>query len=199
MASDIRKRAEAEEYLKVVPALGLQITSNGSTAALFTKLTGATQAALESNWSKGGIWTTCNEFVGHYGATLGSKDYLGRFDIDAQLKKLGKSIAWAPRTDDSRPKYGDIFLVRSATSLHMGISLNFEGDIWNTAESGQGGPKAKCDIIKRKRGNYADRNHIGWVDLELYFDTTAQLSPVPEWLAGWWKVIWRSDINSINV
>ncbi len=191
MAKDIRERAE--DYLKVVPALGMQITSNGPTALLFTKLTGATQAALEKNWNGGGIWTTCNEFVGHYGRALGSKDYLGRFDIDAYLKKVGKGHAWVPRTDDTRPRYGDVFLIRSSSSLHMGISLDFEGDKWNTVESGQGGPKAKCDIIKRKQCNYDDSKHIGWVDLELYFDPATQLVPVPDWLVGWWKVIWRAQ------
>jgi hypothetical protein len=191
MANDIRERAK--EYLKAVPPLGQQITSTGATAALFTKLTGVTQATLEANWANGGIMTTCNEFVGHYGKALGSKDYLGRFDIDAYLKKVGKGHAWAPRTADARPKYGDVFLLRDAKHLHMGVSLDFEGDQWNTVESGQGGPKMKCDVIKRKQQDYNGCVHIGWVDLELYFDAASQLGAVPDWLVGWWTVTWRGQ------
>ena len=52
---------------------------------------------------------------------------------------------------------------------HMGISLDLEGDTWNTVQSGQGGPKAKRDIIKRKQTTYDASKLQGWVDLELYF------------------------------
>jgi hypothetical protein len=91
---------------------------------------------------------------------------------------------------DSRPKYGDIFRPKS---FHMGISLDFDGDTWNTAESGQGGPKSKRDIIKRKQTTFDASKLQGWVDLELYFDYPAQAGPVPDWLAGWWKVTWRGQ------
>ena len=192
MAIDVRKAAE--EYLKVVPALPRTITSNGETAALFTRLTGATQAALEKNWAAGGYWTTCNEFVGHYArAALKSKDYLGRFDLDTYLKKVGKGHAWVPRAKDVWPKYGDVFLIRDAKHLHVGISLDFDGDVWNTVESGQGGPKMKCDVIKRLERDYDASAHIGWVDLAVYLDPANQSHPVPGWLLGWWEVTWRSQ------
>jgi hypothetical protein len=60
-------------------------------------------------------------------------------------------------------------------------------------ESGQGGPKAKRDIIKRKQTTFDASKLQGWVDLELYFGSAAQVGPVPEWLIGWWKVIWRGQ------
>jgi len=79
MSNDIRERAKP--ILSVVPPLGQQINSVGATADLFTKLTGKTQAQLQSNWDGGGIMTTCNEFVGWFGTQLGSTKYLGRFDL----------------------------------------------------------------------------------------------------------------------
>ena len=189
MGDDIRERAK--QILSAVPPLGQQINSDGPTAALFTKLTGGvTHERLVKNWENGGIMTTCNEFVGWFGRALGSKDYLGRFDIETHLAKVGKGLAWVPAGSDARPKYGDIF---RPTSFHMGISLDFEGDTWNTVESGQGGPKAKRDIIKRKQTTYDASKLQGWVDLELYFGFAAQVGPVPEWLVGWWNVTWRGQ------
>ncbi len=190
MANGIRERAK--DILKDVPALGQQINSDGPTAALFTKLTGGvTHASLVADWKGGSIRTTCNEFVGWFGRALGSKDYLGRFDIETHLAKVGKGYAWVPSKDGARPKYGDIFRPKS---FHMGISLNFDGDKWNTVESGQGGPKAGRDIIKRKQTTYDGSTLQGWVDLELYFGSAAQSGPVPVWLPGWWKVTWRGQL-----
>jgi hypothetical protein len=185
MSNDIRDRAK--QILSVVPPLGKQINSVGATADLFTKLTGKTQAQLQSNWDGGGIMTTCNEFVGWFGTQLGSTKYLGRFDIEAELTRMSKGQAWVSAKSGARPKYGDIFRPKK---FHMGISLDFEGDKWNTVESGQGGPKSGFDIIKRKQTSWDFSALQGWVDLELYFGP-AQIGPVPVWLVGWWKVTWR--------
>jgi hypothetical protein len=92
MSNDIRERAK--QILSVVSPLGKQINSVGATADLFTKLTGKTQAQLQSNWDGGGIMTTCNEFVGRFGTQLGSTKYLGRFDIEAELTRMSTGQAW---------------------------------------------------------------------------------------------------------
>ncbi len=169
----IRERAEA--YLKAVPEIG-QITSKDGTG-LFHKLTGLTQADLELNWNGGGIMTSCNAFVGVYATTLGSKKNLGCFDIDKKLAGWGKGAAWVPSGGDARPKYGDIFLLfpppkpgKKYCDLHMGISLDFKGIDWTTAEGGQGGKNTGYDVIKRKHSTYPPSGLKGWVDLELYFD-----------------------------
>ena len=75
----------------------------------------------------------------------------------------------------------------------MGVSLDLSGDKWITVESGQGGPKSGCDIIKRKQGSYESRTHIGWVDIDLYFDPATQSAVPPAWLLGWWVVYWRTS------
>lgn len=186
MADNIRDRMK--EALKEVPPLGQQITSDGSTAALFTKLTGTSHARMQKDWDNGGIMTACNGFVGTIGNQLGSKEFLGQFEIEKVLKKIGKGEAWVPSTAGVRPKYGDIFVRKG---LHMGISLDFEGDVWNTVEAGQGGPKAKRDILMRKKTKYDASALQGWVDIELYF--AGPKSPMPDWLLGWWEVTWRNQ------
>jgi len=195
--SDIRERAR--EILSVVPPLGQQINSVGPTASLFTQLTGVDQATLQKNWASGGIMTTCNCFTGWYGNQLGSKLILGRFDLDTYLPKNGKGDAWIKSTPDTRPKYGDI--CRYA-KFHVGISLDFEGDIWNHVDSGQGGKNTGYDIIKRKRDTeaYSHTKLLGWVDIDILFNGSsasanpAQPSnPVPDWLLGWWNVNWRGQ------
>jgi hypothetical protein len=101
---------------------------------------------------------------------FGSEKYLGRFDIEAELTRMSKGKSWVSAKSGARPKYGDIFRPKK---FHMGISLDFEGDKWNTAESGLGVPKTGFDIIKRKQADALQ----GWVDLELYFDSASQIGP----------------------
>jgi hypothetical protein len=193
---DIRERAR--EILSVVPPLGQQINSVGPTASLFTQLTGVSQDTLTKNLAQGGIMTTCNAFTGWFGNQLGSKLYLGRFDLDTYLPKNGKGDAWIKSTPDTRPKYGDI--CRYA-KFHVGVSLDFEGDIWNHVDSGQGGKSVGYDVIKRKRDDtaYTHAKLLGWVDIEVYFEGVAgsasaqQGNPVPDWLLGWWNVNWRGQ------
>lgn len=190
-------RDKAREILNEVPPLGQQINSVGPTAAKFTRLTGGvTHATLKANWDSGGIMTTCNAFTGWYAGQLGSKSYLGRFDLDTYLPKIGKSDAWIKSTADNRPKFGDI--CRHA-SFHVGVSLDFDGDVWNRCDSGQGGKGVGYDVIKRIRGTgpYDPKKLVGWVDIEIYFGEGSSPSqttnPVPEWLPGWWYVSWRNQ------
>jgi hypothetical protein len=195
MADDIRERAR--QILSEVPPLGQQINSVGPTASKFVRMTGTSQAVLEANWKTGGIMTTCNAFVGWFGRELGSKNFLGRFDIDTMVKKWGKEHAWIPVSSGAQPKYGDIFRPKK---FHMGISLDFAGGMWNTAESGQGGSKTGYDIIKRKQTQWDPSAMQGWVDIELLLgDGTVAPSvqkstaPVPDWLPGWWVISWRHE------
>jgi hypothetical protein len=199
-------RERARQILSVVPPLGQQINSVGATASLFTKLTGVDQATLQKNWDGGGIMTTCNGFTGWFSRELGSKLYLGRFDLDTYLPKNNLGHAWIKSTPGSRPKFGDI--CRYA-KFHVGISLDFEGDIWNHVDSGQGGKKTGYDIIKRIRDTnpYEHTKLLGWVDLEKYFGESSATGdeateptaadkangPVPNWLLGWWNVSWRGQ------
>lgn len=200
--SDIRDKAR--EILKAVPEPPAQINSNGPTAATFTRLTGTPHETMWKNWQGGGIMTACNGFVGWYGAQLGSKKYLGVFDMENYLKKIGKGYSWVKSTEDTEPKYGDIY--RHGVYFHVGVSLGVEDGKWRHADAGQGGPirdKAKnliggCDVLKRTYSTdaYDYKRILGWIDIDLYFGAGDQSGPVPDWLLGWWKVTWRGrDYN----
>ena len=183
-------RETARTYLLQVPLEPGQITSNGDTAALFTRLSGITHNQLLVSWGQAprpdgttradpapGL-TSCNSFVANYAGAAGigigkPGRSLGQFNLDKKLASWGKSFAWVPATEGARPKFGDIFEI--ATTLHQGIALDFEGSNWNTAEGGQGGSRSGFDIIKRKRlpqsGGVVTHPRgplKGWVDIELF-------------------------------
>jgi hypothetical protein len=193
-------RAAAKEVLAEVPETG-QITSNGATAATFTRLTGTSHETMKKNWDAGGIMTACNGFVGVYARSLRAKiagtkapnDYLGRFDLDTYLPSIGMGHAWVKSTRDGRPGYGDIC---RHTAFHVGVSLDFDDDDhWNHADAGQGGKGAGCDILKRTHGKdpYDYKNLQGWIDIEMYYTTSPQTLRIPTWLDGWWIVTWRGQ------
>src|SRR5439155_1233090 len=185
-------RDKAKELLKDVPEPPGVITSDGKTAALFTRMTGTSHEVMKANWDKGGIMTACNGFVGWYAAQLGSKTYLGGFDLEGIVKKAGKAHSYVKSTADNRPKYGDIC---RHTAFHVGVSLDFDGDKWNHVDAGQGGKKAGHDILKRTKGTSSnDYTKLqGWIDIELYFSAAPLIGPIPDWLLGWWKVLWRGQ------
>lgn len=72
--------------------------------------------------------------------------------------------------------------------MHMGVSLDFAGDLWNTVESGQGGPGLDYtkgfDIIRRKQQPWSPANLEGWVDIEILMKIAAK---APKWMIGWWR------------
>ncbi|QQS53616.1 MAG: hypothetical protein IPM89_12160 [Candidatus Competibacteraceae bacterium] len=196
--ADVRKKAE--NFLKQVPKS--DVTSNGSTAALFTKLTGSSHETLQATWkiedvakkkrrdagnnNMAGLptTTTCNAFVGQLGVAIGSPIFLGQFDIEQKLKKAGLGEAWIPAKSGKRPGYGDVF---RPVRFHMGVSLDFSGDLWNTVESGQGGPGQDFtkgfDIVRRKQQPWDPASLQGWVDIEILMKLATK---IPQWMIGWW-------------
>jgi hypothetical protein len=193
-------RALAREVLAEVPENG-QITSNGATAATFTRLTGTSHETMKKNWDTGGIMTACNGFVGVYARTLRAKipgtkapdSYLGRFDLETYLPTIGMGHAWVKSTRDARPGYGDIC---RHTKFHVGVSLDLDaGDYWNHADAGQGGKRMGCDVLKRSRSEqpYDYTKLQGWIDIEMYYTTSPQKARIPTWLDGWWTVAWRGQ------
>lgn len=190
-------RAKAREFLDQLPP-NVNVTSNGQTAALFTKLTGSTHDSLTKTWAKEEVakaerraqgksteglptTTTCNGLAVQLGQHIKAPLALGQFDIDKKLKAAGFQEAWIPANSGKRPGYGDVF---RPVKFHMGVSLDFEGDMWNTAESGQGGPTAGFDMVKRKKTLWDPSTLIGWVDIEILM-RLARKSPA--WMTGWWQ------------
>ena len=197
--ADVRQKAK--EFLDQLPP-NVNVTSNGDTAALFTKLTGSSHDSLQTTWkledvakaerrkkgeSTKGLptTTTCNAFVGKLSGFIGSPIYLGQFDIEKKLKAEGLGDAWIPANSGKRPGYGDVFRPKK---FHMGVSLDFVGDMWNTAEAGQGGPGEDYtkgfDIVKRKQQPWDPASLEGWVDIEILMRIAQK---TPKWMIGWWR------------
>ena len=162
-----------------------EVTSNGPTADAFTRMTGLTHQQLILEWDAYNTkLTSCNAFTGWFSGQLGCDRTLGFFEMEQELKKMGREIAWVDASSGARPKCGDIF---RAKSYHVGVSYDSEGQ-WETCEGGQGGPSQWYDIIKRKKRDYVADNLQGWIDIELFFAAQKQFALVPEQLTGWWKV-----------
>lgn len=197
----VEVRQKAKEFLDQLPP-NVDVTSNGSTAALFTKLTGVSHDTLQTTWKQEDVakakrraegkstaglptTTTCNAFAGKLGAHIGSPISLGQFDIEQKLKRAGLGEAWIPASSGKRPGYGDVF---RPLKFHMGVSLDFAGDQWNTAESGQGGPGPDYtkgrDIVKRKQQPWDPASLQGWVDIAILMKIVQK---APKWMIGWWR------------
>ena len=192
MASAIRDKAK--KYLEQVPAAPAEVWSDRD-GAVFTALTGYTHAGLVAIWTGGGKdkgLTTCNAFTGRYGQHLGPKGYvMGAFEPERKdfLGKVGRPLAWVTPSGDRRPKYGDVF-VKLPRYSHVGISLDFVGDVWNTAESGQG-LVGQRDKLMRCSRTFDAAKIAGWVDIEVLCEPDPL--PPPAWLVGWWQVTWRNQ------
>jgi len=157
------------------------------TNELFLKYTGTHHLTMIKDWAKGGKLTSCNGLAGTCGRAMGAKDFLGQFELEDLLRKIGKGHAWVPADSRQRPDYGDIFrMVR----YHMGVSLGFEGDDWLTVEAGQGGRGNGYDALARKRQKFDPSTLLGWCDMRLYLDPRP---PLPDWLIGMWVIYCNSD------
>ena len=149
----------------------------------FEKLTGMTQAKLDAMWVWNPTYTTCNDFCIHAAQAMGvTQVNTGQFEVASWLAAVGLARAWAPDRDGARPRYGDIF--RSA-GIHRGVSLECEGDVWNTIEAGQGGKGHRKDAVKRFSRSWSHRDILGWIDVGML---RLQSAPLPSWLGGWWEV-----------
>jgi hypothetical protein len=153
------------------------------TNKLFLKYTGTSHTTLVKSWASGGKLTTCNGFVGVCGKEMGANDFLGQFELEEFLKKIGKGHAWIPADRGKQPGYGDIF--RSIGGMHLGLSLGVKDEIWTTAEAGQGGPSSGFDAVKRLQRKFEPGILRGWCDIRLYFDPRPA---IPDWLIGWWTI-----------
>ena len=152
-------RARAIKVLEELPPYPEEITSNGPKRHIFTKMTnGQTHEKLVAEWNRGVRHTTCNDFTGWFARSMGSKKYLGRFDLETFARS-----AWIPATSGRIPKYGDILRFQA---FHVGIALDFVSGVLNTAEGGQGGPLRGFDAIGRKQRAWDPKKFQGWVDLE---------------------------------
>jgi hypothetical protein len=178
----IRERAVG--ILNAIP-VPIRSTDAGGGYAKYTG--GLLHQTMADNWKKGGIMTGCNAFAGWYAQQLGSTTYLGRFDLDSFLPSHGKGYAWVKSGPGKRPQPGDILI---HTGLHEDVCIGFVGDILHRMAAGQGGKGMGCDLLCRVpgKGPFNAGNLKGWVDIDLYFGQAPAVSPLAQWMQGWWSV-----------
>lgn len=200
--ADTDVRAKAKKFLQIL-VNAKAVYSKGGNEALFTPLTGMSHSGLQTTWehedkakaerrAKGqstkGLATTtsCNGLTGKLGQAINAPIGLGRFDLKEELTRQGLLDAWVQSGPDVRPGYGDV--VRFVR-FHVGVSLDFVGDTWNTAECGQGGPgadyKNATDSCKYKSQPWNHKDVFGWVDIAV-LDRIGK--PAPAAMQGWWEV-----------
>lgn len=179
-------RDKARDILDKFLPPGKVFTSNGADGN-YTRLTGISHKTLEASWAKGGKLTGCNGFTGWYGGQLGSKTYLGGFELAKIAGKAGKPGAYIASTSTKRPLYGDILFHKS---FHVDVALDFDGDVLSYAAGGRGGPRAGYDIVKRitGKGPYDHSKIGGWLDIDILLGGMSASLPVPAWLLGWWSI-----------
>lgn len=177
-------RARALEILNAMP-VPIRSTDPGGRYAKYTG--GLTHQTMADNWKKGGIMTGCNAFAGWYGQQLGSSLYLGRFDLATYLPSHGKGHAWVKSAAGKKPQPGDILI---HTGLHEDVCIGFVGEVLHRMAAGQGGKGMGCDLLCRVpgKGSYSAAGLQGWVDIDLYFGAAPAVSPLAQWLLGWWSV-----------
>ena len=178
-------RDKAERILDAIPNRDMRSNAGDE----YTRYTGLAHSTMKANWDKGGIMTGCNAFVGWYGRELGSKVYLGRFDLATYLPSVGKGDSWIRSSGGRKPQKGDILRHKS---FHVDVCDGWDGNILLRIAAGQGGKGMGCDVLKRVRGKAAfDPNNLeGWIDLETYFGELSRstVDPLAEWMSGWWDV-----------
>lgn len=160
----------------------------------FGQLTGFSQSTLVATWKTKPGYTTCGDFVGHYCLALNLPwiSLLSTSDCQGYCESNGKGIAWIPNGMGLRPKTGDVFkqVFPPNVKNHTGVSICFDGDVWWTAEGGQGQPP-QYDSVKKKSSNKLSNGVVGWVDLELWAEANDKKYPLPSWLVGFWKVLYQ--------
>ena len=201
-------RKKAHDLLKVIPN---EVQSKRD-AAEFTRLTGGmTHAKLLAEWEKTKqtktLRTVCIDFVVWYAGQMGidmmssiptkvrDSKVDGYFALEQTLRKCGKGHAWVSAAQGGKPQCGDILRHKA---FHVDVAFGFDDKVLIRIAGGQSShPRPtnnvskEFDNIKRVRGNgeYKPSALEGWLDLERFFDPPP--APIPTWLVGWWRVMWR--------
>lgn len=204
-------REKASELLKQLPN---EVRSNGD-QELFSRVTnGMTHKELQRQWEATKqtqtLRTVCIDFVVWYAKGMGidiissipskARDHNvdGFFNLQKTLEKCGKGYAWVSAASGARPQYGDIL---RHTAYHVDVAVGFDGNVLLRIAGGQSWhPRPTNDVSEefdnvlrvRGKGAYEPRDLQGWLDIEMFFEPPPV--PIPPWVVGWWKVMWRGGI-----
>lgn len=167
--SDVRRRA-----LTIIATM----VPSAYPDARFMRLVGASFDPATS------VGTTCGALPGRVGALLGHPTAITRYGVPG-VETEGRAMgAWVEAGGGRLPRPGDIYLLRfppghpmAGMIAHTGFVTAVEGDIWTTADAGQGTKEAPTAALVRRRydpathtltrlDNGEARLVVGWIDLD---------------------------------
>jgi hypothetical protein len=128
-------------------------------------------------------YTTCGSLPGYVSKMLGAPDGLSLNGTNIVRDKGIKYNAWVEATGENRPLPGDIYVLLDKQNKgvsHVGVIQDATGNVWTTADMGQGGgwdgkkgtKRAFNPATIRLSGEMlqggGDRRIPGWLDLDRY-------------------------------
>lgn len=138
-------------------------------------------AVAAGNVQKSRKYTTCGSLPGYVATLLRDTTRLG--GTNGIVSKAKEHGAWVEATGKNRPRPGDIYALLDSKNTgvsHVGVILDATGNVWTTADMGQGGGwdgkknvkrKYNCETV-RLAGEIlqgpGDRKLAGWLDLDRY-------------------------------
>jgi hypothetical protein len=150
---------------------------------------------------QGGSYTTCGSLPGFVTSELGGKPKGKGYDNYMKVRSLNgtfgvrtkgiKYNSWVQAEPGKRPKPGDIYALLTPGKTdklndgisHVGVIMNSTGEVWKTADMGQGGgydgkidvqrpyKEATCELAGEINQGGGYRVLAGWVDIDKYFST----------------------------
>jgi hypothetical protein len=122
-------------------------------------------------------FTTCGYLPCYVGSVLGAPKCITQGGLE-QMRTNGRALgAWVDAGGTNRPKPGDLYAIGTDKLIvHVGVIIDPSGDVWKTADSGQGAMGSGQSALYVERSY--DPTNV----------TLAQTKPVlgkPRKLAGW--------------
>ncbi len=136
--------------------------------------------------------TTCGYFPAFIARKVGLRGAIASGGLEGLRTAARANGSWVDATGDNRPEPGDVYGLSDTPGgglVHVGWIVDPSGDIWETADAGQGvhmHPEAK--YVKRRYdaknvtlgGVLGPRHLAGWVNLDAYVAAESQIpSPHP--------------------
>lgn len=142
--------------------------------------------------------STCGALPYRVGLILGDPHGITRGGVPGVETEGQAKGAWVKAARGRRPKPGDIYLLAypDGRIAHTGIIVDASGDVWTTADAGQGPALSpRAERVRRqwdgdaltltREDNAQTRVLVGWIDLDRWpFPSAAQ--PVERFAHLWW-------------
>ncbi len=146
-------------------------------------------------------FTTCGYLPCYVGRELGVSNCITQGGLEQMRTNGRKEGSWVDATGKNRPRPGDLFGIDSdgppgkRIIVHVGAIVGADGDVWKTADAGQGGMGAgqRAEYISRPYDPKTNTlggpgaSYIpgkGWTIRKKNY-STGQMYDAPRYVAGW--------------